>query len=600
MAIGGSAAPMQLAQLGYSVRSDAAKCDGITSAAPFVGFSKELVDTDVVIIGLLANDWTYNREIIEPVVKSLRRVGVEVILVTDNQRAVTAGMTYNQYITADPLFNDARWVTEVADKYGCALADTAAYVANAYFRWPSVTYLDQIHMQKSAAVSGPSVDVVTSGAEVWARAVRSIFAMDMAWANTPFGSYDFTSTKAPWATYNSPTSCAISGGYLVVVPVGVNDGCWLASLGNLAGDVINVSFEIIFDVVNASAKVFLYNNGWTSLGGGVQHMITSSGSYSLQLPADFTNCHLMFSSNGGSGTVGQWRITNVVVSVDKVTATVPLWADFKAQSLPQESRITSLLKIPGGAQLTLPDQEYNYANATGVAGTVSQTPLNSYSFARRHKGLATLTNDLLTLAPTKEALIGSWGMVGLAVIRPGLAPVATVEIRRGATLLKTVSLGAAGVLPAIQNDLITPDEYAQTLTAPAYDALRVIVTSGSLQAQAFVAFTSELEYLRPDQLGLSGTFAKNTAISGLSGMKSSVAGDTVSVSFPYPVRVQFIVSSDDAGTVDVFTESTISTGQAIGASSIVASLGGSRPLRHSIRLATNSMVVGGAVVIQDR
>jgi len=89
---------------------------------------------DVAIIGLLANSTSDQIDVYEGAIRTLRKNGVEVVLVTDN--STSDGIQY---------YADGEIVAQLADKYGCHLADTAAYVKEQEWRGNN-PWSDTIHM----------------------------------------------------------------------------------------------------------------------------------------------------------------------------------------------------------------------------------------------------------------------------------------------------------------------------------------------------------------------------------------------------------------------------------------------------------------------
>ena len=600
LALGGNASVSQLAQAGYAAQAlpkfSAAIMD---SPSGTVGQSYSIAKSDLVVIGLLANSWEYNREVVEPVVRSLRRLGVEVLLVTDNQGGVTAGMTQEQYQSASTIFPDAKWIFEVADKYGCAVADTAAYVLDAYYRIGySTIYADEIHQKRNGTtIAGPSSQAL-SGAEVWAKAVRSLFPCEMSWAWSQIGSYNFATTKSPWVNTGSPVSAAISGGYLVVVADSATDGVALNNLGNVAGDNIRVTVDVVIETAGAQVNTFLYNQAWSSVSGAGPQTITASGSYDFTFNATDDNCTLVFWSSGS--VFGTWKITNVVVYREALSTSKPACVSYQSQRYENILVKRTNFKLPGMAQLILAPDEYNVANSTGVAGTLTSLPISSSSFVRAHKGLSTVTPDTLTLATGKEALVGGYGCVGIGVFRPGASSAANVSVYDGATLVGTASLDASPSGDGWYSDIISPSAFGQSSATPDYKAYRIVVTSGTLVAQAFVVLSSEVGFYSPAQLAQAGAgIARATATSGLKGLKTSTAGDAVSV-VSENRRVQWIVSTD-TGTNSVSLSSDYTASSLAGASSSeVYETGGLLGSKHRCTLVSGDMVIGGAVAICDR
>ncbi len=109
---------------------------------------------DLVIVGLLPNGGDNRLELFESVVRKFRGQGLEVVLLTDNaHRGEGRG---------DTLWADGEFVGAMAERYGCALADTAAYMEEAEQRGGAV-YADTIHQSPL-------------GHRAWAEAVSAVIA----------------------------------------------------------------------------------------------------------------------------------------------------------------------------------------------------------------------------------------------------------------------------------------------------------------------------------------------------------------------------------------------------------------------------------------
>lgn len=142
-ALGGSNSRYTAAVVGTAVA-------GNRSPTPSPAFA-----CDLAIVALLPNDGIDRLELFESVVRQLRSRGIEVLLLTDNAFA-KAG-------EADPLWKDGEFVRKMADRYGCALADTAAYMREGELRGLRV-YKDQIHH-------------APSGEDCWAEAIAGVLSL---------------------------------------------------------------------------------------------------------------------------------------------------------------------------------------------------------------------------------------------------------------------------------------------------------------------------------------------------------------------------------------------------------------------------------------
>lgn len=113
-----------------------------------------IYDNDLIIVGLLPNGGVDRLAVFEGVVRKLRAHGIEVVLVTDHAFAKRG--------EANELWRDGYFVRKMADRYGCALADTAAYMREAELRGETV-YKDAIHANQA-------------GYRLWAQAISGVLS----------------------------------------------------------------------------------------------------------------------------------------------------------------------------------------------------------------------------------------------------------------------------------------------------------------------------------------------------------------------------------------------------------------------------------------
>lgn len=99
-------------------------------------YATSAYDCDLAIVALLPNGGVDRLSVFEGVVRELRVRGIEVLLLTDNSFA-------DQGI-ASGLWGDGGFVKQLADTYGCGIADTAAYMLEGQMLGEKV-YADSIH-----------------------------------------------------------------------------------------------------------------------------------------------------------------------------------------------------------------------------------------------------------------------------------------------------------------------------------------------------------------------------------------------------------------------------------------------------------------------
>jgi hypothetical protein len=141
--------------------------------------NKNLASADLVIVGMLANGGTDRDLYHETILRELRKAGVDVLVVTDNGQGYSAAHAVDAPLSYG-LYTDGPRLMRLAKSNGCAVADTAAYVAEALMRelsgqFPAGNvYRDTIHMNFTAPVQGPSAQYETQGYAVWAEAMAGV------------------------------------------------------------------------------------------------------------------------------------------------------------------------------------------------------------------------------------------------------------------------------------------------------------------------------------------------------------------------------------------------------------------------------------------
>lgn len=127
-----------------------------------------VLDADLVIVGGLANGGTDRDLLHEPLFYALRAAGCEVLLVTDNPQSPVVGTDPSTW----GLYPDVTQLLASADAYGVAIADTSAYMTEAFLRGLPV-YSDTIH-QSTGTPAGASAQFAATGHECWAEALAGV------------------------------------------------------------------------------------------------------------------------------------------------------------------------------------------------------------------------------------------------------------------------------------------------------------------------------------------------------------------------------------------------------------------------------------------
>ncbi len=616
--VGGSPNQYQLAQLGlasghtsYGFNSSGA-ITMFTGKRPPNGRSRLLRDTDLVVIGCLANGGDYRLETIEPLVRKLRSQNVEVIMVTDNAQGPTG-----DYITMKNagLYVDAPEVFRVADLYGVEIADTAAYVFEAHLRNNGTIYSDSIHMSHAAPAGRTAIP--SGGHEVWARAVRSIFPVDSG-SGMPvqIGSYDFSAGQGAWVAYGTPSSLGVVNGALSCQADSSFDGMQIdvGSIGT--GDIVTVEFDLTTTGSGMVVQVGLLNGPWSSTG---NIGCTSSGHYTASLTATstagMTLAFIAFDANG-TFTIDNVIITHTVSS-GAIRDLIPARQN-AITSLPP-SRVVTDYKTPGDAFVILPKDELYVNNpANTTRGTLQMHPWKAGSFQRQFIGGTDAdANDMLVLATGKECVIGAHGVVGWSLIRYAESSDAavTVEIRIDGNLQKTLTFATTPFANEWYHTIYTPSELAKGFaTDDGIKSISLKVTAGTLKVAALVALTADVEFLGPEDITYVGTWSAKREISrtDLPGFWTDTADSYAYVKNPGR-RLEWIVEgSAKSKTVDMYSGSEQALAQScVGTNHVFPrSLYGQNEI-HTIKCLENNttstsnadgraLYIFGAVVYHDR
>lgn len=121
------------------------------------GVAPDISDTDLAVVALLPNGGENRLALFESVIRRLRTQGIEVLLLTDNARK-------GQNVK-DPYWGEGEFVRAMADRYGCALADTAAYMCEADLLGEDI-YRDSLHQN-------------SLGHEKWAEAIAGVLSPEV-------------------------------------------------------------------------------------------------------------------------------------------------------------------------------------------------------------------------------------------------------------------------------------------------------------------------------------------------------------------------------------------------------------------------------------
>jgi len=516
VALGGAPNQYQLAQSGFA--STMGSFNYSNGVVPNVflpttrpsGRSAMFEGIDLVVLTVLANGGDYRLQSIEPVVRNLRKQGLEVILCTDNPQNPT--QDYGQ-LSNSLLYVDGPDVMRIADTYGVELADTAAYVFDAYMRYPAASiYRDSIHMF-SAQPAGRNVQPA-GGYEVWARAIRSLFTVDANAAGTSTQAYNFESDlPSDWINYGLGTT-TVAGGKLLVTPAadGLKWGTQVKIPPIKSGDTVTVVFDLGQPGVGLPSLEVGFQGGGAGWGSVVNGGGNTVGTKNITLTASRdipSDGRVLFYVNSGASA---FTLDNVTVTVNSSFEGVaydlmPARA-CEARPLPR-SRLVTDLKTPGDAFVILPHNEAHLIAADPNAGTLGAHPAGGGSFARRFApSIVGAANDLLTVAAGKMCAISALGAVGFSVIhytQAGDAAV-TIDVFKDNVFQKTVTIAASTITREILVPIYSPTDWNQNSASPSFGVIDLRVTAGSLRVCALVALTFEIDFVMPEEIKRVGTW----------------------------------------------------------------------------------------------
>lgn len=630
-ALGGAPNQYQLAQCGFATSymgtdyTDSGYTYAIAGKKPPNGRSNMFNNIDLVVLTTLANGGDYRLECIEPIIRKIRKQGCEVILCTDNPQGMPFANTAAMQAAA--LYTDGPECVRVADLYGIELADTAAYVFDAYWRYPTTNiYRDSIHMAYGAPAGRTAAPA--GGYEVWARAIRSLLPVDTITYGPTTYNYVFNATNglAGFMAFNSASTMAVDT-VLNRASITKNTaatsqwGGWSPVLIPInTGDTVVVSGTFDPGNVTNSPTVGLQGTttqggaGWSSNSVGLGLV---AGTFSITLTATRQNNFvqvLFFGNNDPAALNSVFYISNLTITVNS-TATSSAFElvtqrPQEIKALPPVRRVTDM-KTPGDAYVILPADEFQQQGALGAH------PWGAGSFARRFNTNVGATSDLLTLTTGQRAACGAFCMVGMSLIYYSLTtdPVCTFDVYSDNVFLQTVTIAAnSGNNREAYLPLTTPTAFGQSAAMSGLKLYSIRVTSGTLRIAAFVALTADYDLVPPEDLTYVGSFVQAVGVApNMSGYATDNLNDYVYYRCPeHAQRVGFfLMSKSMSSPVNVWSGQEVTLSQTNIGVNHMRTVGGKRgpgELHYCQCAAANTsgnsigygMLVGGAIVVNDR
>jgi hypothetical protein len=624
--VGGAPNQYQLAQTGVCggnssmTYDDAGAPVQVTKpGTPPTGRSNMFDGVDLVVIGCLANGGDYRLQCIEPIIRNLRKLGTEVILLSDNPQITSSWTRTYTEMASSGLYSDGPFVKQIADMYGIEYADTAAYVFDAAMRYRANGAVyglnDSIHMSNGLPAGRTAIP--SCGHEVWARAVRSVIPVGGDPAVPETRTYDFGTGEQGWMPYSTANINASSGSLVVTKnTAAVNQ--WGGSITTLpqiyAGDTVRVRGTASGTSANG-VTVGLQYSGWAS-----DNKSVPEGSFDVTITCNTNSTHLLFYGSNNSAALGaNFTIDNIVIDITHNAASIKnMYPNRSVEILPiPQSRVVSDFKTPGEAFVILPEFEQFLVAGNAARGTLGAHPWGSRSFARRFYSGTGSTSDMLTVATGKSCGFAAHAVVGLSMIRYS-DPVAdtgcTVDVYTNNTKIKTLTFGVTPFANEWYSTIFTPSELGATGVG-SIKYVTLVVTAGTLKIAALVALTAELEFVPLEDIKFVGSwsFLENDGGTITRGRATDTVNDYAWIKCPDNAqRAQWLIACrSNSQPVDLTCNKAATLGFATNGTNHMRAVGGLRAANsvHAIKLksAAASPVVGnrslhvaGAVVILDR
>lgn len=560
--LGGTPNQYQLAQLGFASATHGTNFNEGTYPLAITGSksapngrSSVFDGCDVVVIGMLANGGDYRLSCIEPIIRNLRKAGVEVIVATDNAQGPST--TYST-MSAAALYSDGPELMRIADLYGVEVADTAAYVFEAHLRAAGTgIYSDSIHMM-SGEPAGPAAVQPANGHEAWARAVRSIVHGSGVVVRTPIvttRAWDWNGGSLDGVTAYSLAAVSLRDAKLVVTKNTAASSQWGGSMPHVApvraGDTVVVSGTATWDTSLAPAwrPAIGLQGGGGGWGSNAPVLPATPGPFSVTLTANRdalgTVSYVLLFGNWDAAPLG----TEVIFDDLRITVTTSDPGSLQNRVPDRESQIKPLpaprivtdLRTPGDAFVILPADEHYVRTAHAVRGSLEAHPSGANSFARRFNAQAVgATADLLVLTAGKSAALSGFGVVGFAMVLYSVAgnEAATYEVYTANVLQKTVNIPAQTLTREIYHTIYTPTEFNNAAAVPSSRTIDIRCTSGTIRIAALVALTFDLELLPIEMADRVGTWSAKVSGggAGMPGYATDTAGSYVVFRAPDDAR----------------------------------------------------------------
>ena len=624
----------------FGSHSGTAKVDtgvhsGITDAKPLNGRSKNLTTADIIVVSCLLGAEEMRLETIEPIVRNLRKIGVEVVLTTDFPE-YDSFSTYEELIVL-PRYLEGEKVREIAERYGCQFADTAAYMADAQLRYAGQG-IDLVSAEDDLiGISAPAGrDAAPScGSEVYCRAVRSVISVESEIPLSQTIVPDMTLIgEGGWNAFDDANGdiAFIGSSLRATKTASFNTDAWGMILDIPAhnqGDLIRLKFNLSKSQVSDDVD-FRFRDKTTgqlaaSVYGSQDHFETKvHGSHIVYFYADIDNADPQLEIVPGFSKWSQYAwltIKDVEVFIEKTDGFDAYRLNNNQKMVEQllpPSRLVASNDIPGDAFVILPTKERLQSSELswpggGAAGSFGLLADDSIPYEE----------TALRLSDGDSAAIGANGMVSCGLIWANSdGYVSTVDDPSFDVFVDNIFIkNVVGIHPEGHEEylsIFTAEELAAISVSKGNIGIHIVSTSVDVRLQivALIAFTSEQTYVKAEEIEYVGSWSERlNGGSGMMGYATDTIGDYAFLKCPQGhTSVSWIVSGvNNSRDVEVWNSTTSAEVTGIRGKTEIMSVGhipGADTTSY-IALAQEPTVpnntidgwalhIGGAILVHDR
>ena len=623
------------------------------------GRSRTIQNADVVFISGIGNQYggDHHLELIEANVRRLRKIGKDVILLTEvPQISSTAVYDYNTQINTT-RYVDGPEMRRIADLYGCEVADTAAYIMSNDYRIGAAANRTTTYHPSFGVPNGRTSVAASCGSEAFARAVRSVFTIDATQGtninvlpNNSDGTFA-SLTGISGDNYQNANS-SLNGTYMsATVSGGSLTQTYTANALQFAGVIITIPQLIVghsytYTVVISSMTTGMIlrtkiQNGTIGAGGTASGLASAPGTVTVSFtPSGSDGMNLgpsglglvRYDSNATAGSI----VISKVTLIDNSAGIIYTLLDY-APNRPNETRpippspVRTDYTIPGDAFVILARDEYLVNAAAANAGVLQVSPyaaaIDGYGGAQNSTPPFTRSfnndgsaHDMLTLAPGKSAVFSAQAVVGWDLVTTALSAdvASSMNVFRNGNATPVYS-GAVGGPGSWENYyvIIPVTTLNQTLPNPGTDTITVTNThaTASFHISAAVAHTADVEFVPVEEIKFVGSWlAKQnspTSSGSIPGVPTQTSGDYAYINCTGQ-RVMWLITGDaNSQPYDLISPQNqllANTALTSGTANWVGGLVGPNG-RHMIRNTASvsgnttsgyALHVAGAMIINDR